>query len=108
MNLFMLASQADDATVLLNRALIAIVTLLVAVVAYFLKQVADDIRTTRQTVDEHGRVLARHGVMYEMWLDDIANALATEDHESPKRRSTDILRDMIKRIADNRTPLTPE
>ena len=96
------APVAQDAYMLMNRALVAVVTILLAVCIYFLKQVADDIKTTRATVADHGRVLARHGVMYEMWLDELSTALKEENGApAPKRRHTDLLRDMIGSIADS-------
>jgi len=91
----------SDSVVMMNRALITIITALVAVCIYFLKQVADDIKTTRATVADHSKLLARHGVMYEMWLDELGASLAAENQaENPKRRKTDVIRDLISSLAE--------
>lgn len=99
--LLALTNGETDLTVLMNRALLALIAVLVAIVAYFLRQTADDIRTTRATVASHSKLLARHGVMYELWLDDFTERYSEESaaHEPiPRRRKTDILREVLAGI----------
>lgn len=86
------AVSEQSTVVLMNRALIAIITLLVTVVAYFLKQVADDIKSTRATVAKHSEIIARHSVMYDVWIDEMA---AENPDDMPRRRRSDVLRDIL-------------
>lgn len=71
-----------------------VIAILVAACAYFLKQVADDIKETRKTVASHSIMLAGHNVMYELWLEEIG--LGSGEH--PNRRETDKIRAIIAEI----------
>ncbi|MBA3645334.1 MAG: hypothetical protein H0W63_04085 [Gemmatimonadaceae bacterium] len=80
----------------LNRALLAIIGLLVTFSLWFLKQVYHDHKSMKETVASHGQVLAMHGVMYEVWVNELAETLGEEPIAgSPQRRRADILKDIL-------------
>lgn len=73
--------------------------LLLAVCAYFLKQVADDIKETRKLVNSHTTTLSLHNIMWEDWIE---NMTSNPDH--PNRRQSDKIVELLKAGALSKEP----
>lgn len=72
----------------------ACLTLGLAAIAYLLNDTMKTIRETKRVQHEHATKLALHDIMFEQWLDELADSGLADN--PGRRRSDQIIRAIIK------------
>lgn len=85
-------TTADDT--LVAWTIRACLTLGLAAIAYLLNDTLKTIKDTKRVQHEHSTKLALHDIMYEQWLDELAESGLTDN--PGRRRSDQIIRAIIK------------
>lgn len=74
-----------------------VTTLGLAAIAYLLNDTMKTIKETKRVQHEHAVKLALHDIMYEQWLDELADAKGAGLDENPgRRRSDQIIRAIVE------------
>lgn len=87
------SDRAGDDT-LVAWTIRACLTLGLGAIAYLLNDTLKTIKDTKRVQHEHATKLALHDIMYEQWLDELADSGLTDN--PGRRRSDQIIRAIIK------------
>lgn len=80
-----------------------VTTLGLAAIAYLLNDTMKTIKETKRVQHEHSTKLALHDIMFEQWLDELADTTETPDNPG-RRRSDQIIRAIVHETREHAVP----
>lgn len=84
---------------LIGWLLKAIFGLMLAIIAYFVKKIADQISANQVTLDKHGRMLRRHNVLFLFYLKQAQADLESRGGENGRRKADQSLVSLLEAVA---------
>jgi hypothetical protein len=91
----MVPTGGDDAIAWFMKAMFG---LMLAIIAYFVKQIADQIKANQGELERQGRAIKRHNILFQYFLNNAKSELDARGGENGRRKTDTALVALLEAV----------